>query len=136
MQIIETIQDVKDHLKAKIDKIETNSKIKIIVDLYSNISYFKKCYQLRSNIVKNGKGNLVTDFHINSFRWRNHFSELFDIHGLNYVKQTYIHTAEQLVPNPSASEDEMVTEKIKRHKSPGADQIPTNFIIAGNTKIV
>ena len=38
--------------------------------------------------------------------------------------QTEICTAEPLVPEPSAFEVEMAVEKIKRHESPGADQIP------------
>ena len=39
-------------------------------------------------------------------------------------RQTDIHTAEPLVPEPSAFKLDMAIEKIKRHKSPGTDQIP------------
>lgn len=35
------------------------------------------------------------------------------------VRQTEIHTAEPLVPEPSALEFEMAIEKLKRYKSPG-----------------
>jgi hypothetical protein len=35
------------------------------------------------------------------------------------------------VPQPSAFEVEMAIEKIKRHKSPGIDQIPAKLIKAG-----
>jgi hypothetical protein len=42
-----------------------------------------------------------------------------------------MHTAEPLVPGPRAFEDEMATEKLKRHKSPGTDQIPAKLIKAG-----
>jgi hypothetical protein len=35
------------------------------------------------------------------------------------------------VPEPSASEVEVVTGKLKRYKSPGVDQIPTELIQAG-----
>jgi len=34
------------------------------------------------------------------------------------------------VPNPSAYEDEMANEKIKRHKAPGIDHIPAELIKA------
>ena len=44
-----------------------------------------------------------------------------------------IRTAESLVPEPSALE--MVVEKIKRHKSPGIDQIPAQLIKAGGRTI-
>jgi hypothetical protein len=36
------------------------------------------------------------------------------------------------VPKPSAFEFEMATEKLKRHKSPGIDQIPAEFITSGS----
>jgi hypothetical protein len=63
-----------------------------------------------------------------------------NIHGVNdvrqtkvhtAVRQTKVHTAEPLVPEPSAFEDEMAIEKLKRHKSPGIDQIPAELIKAG-----
>jgi hypothetical protein len=42
-----------------------------------------------------------------------------------------IHTAESLVPEPNASEDDLAIEKLKSHKSPGFDQIPTELIKVG-----
>ena len=39
-----------------------------------------------------------------------HFSHLLNIHGVNDVRQTEIHTAEPLVPDPSAFKVEMATE--------------------------
>jgi len=44
-----------------------------------------------------------------------------NVHGTVDVRQTEIHTAEPLVPEPSAFELEMVTEKLKRHKLPGTN---------------
>jgi hypothetical protein len=64
-------------------------------------------------------------------RWRNHFSQLLNIHGVNYVRQTEVLMAEPLVPEASAFEVEMAIEKLKRHKSPGIDQIPAELIKAG-----
>jgi hypothetical protein len=46
-------------------------------------------------------------------RWRNYFSQLLNVHGDSDVKQTEIHTAEPLVPEPSAFEVEMAIEKLK-----------------------
>jgi mannosyltransferase OCH1-like enzyme len=44
------------------------------------------------------------------------------------VRQTEIHTAEPLVPEPSACEVEMTFENLRRHKSSGVDQIPAESI--------
>jgi hypothetical protein len=40
-------------------------------------------------------------------------------------------TAEQFVPEPSISEVEVGIGKLKRYRSPGADQIPAELIQAG-----
>jgi hypothetical protein len=47
------------------------------------------------------------------------------------VRQTKIHTAEPIVPQPSAFEVELAIKKIKRHKPPDIDQIPIELITAG-----
>jgi hypothetical protein len=39
--------------------------------------------------------------------------QLFSVHGVNYVRQTYMHTAEPLVPEPSTFEVEMDIENLK-----------------------
>jgi hypothetical protein len=67
--------------------------------------------------------------------WRNHFSQLFDAHGVNDVRQTEMHTAEPLMHEPSAFDFEMAIEKLKSHKSPGIDQISAELIKAGGRKI-
>jgi len=53
---------------------------------------------------------------------------MFNVHGVSDVRQTEIHTAEPLTPEPSAFGVEMAIEKLKRHKSPGIDQIPSEVI--------
>jgi hypothetical protein len=64
-------------------------------------------------------------------RWRNHFSQILNIQGTNDVRQTEIHSAETLVTEPSAFEFEMAIEELKRHRSPGIDQVPAEFIQQG-----
>ena len=64
----------KAYLKAKIEDLETNSKIKNIRDLYRGISDFKKGYQPRINIVKDEIGDLVTGSYSILARWRDYFS--------------------------------------------------------------
>jgi hypothetical protein len=98
------------YLKDKINELETNSKNKNIRKQYRGISDFKNGYQPRTNIVKDEKGDLVADCHSSLTRWRNYFSQLLNVHGDNDVRQTEIHTAEPLVPEPSAFEFEMAIE--------------------------
>jgi hypothetical protein len=52
---------------------------------------------------KDEKGDLVADSHSILARWRNYFSQLLNLHGVNNVRQTELHTAEPLVPEPSAT---------------------------------
>jgi hypothetical protein len=112
----EASRHVRDEKKANINELETNSKKKNISDLCRGISEFKKGYQPRTNVVKDEKSDVVADFHSILARWRNHVFQLLNLHGVNDVRQTEIHTAEPLVPKPSASEGEMAIEKLKRHK--------------------
>jgi len=84
--------------------------IKNIRDLYRGISDFKNGYQPRTNVLKEEKGDLVADSHSILARWRNHFSQLLNVHEFNHIRQTEIHTAEPLVPEPSAFEFELAIE--------------------------
>jgi len=52
-----------------------------------NNNGFKKGYQPRTNIVKDEKGDLFTDFHNISAVWRNLFSQLLNVHGVSQVRQ-------------------------------------------------
>jgi hypothetical protein len=56
-----------------------------IRDLYRGINDFMNGYETRTNIVKDKEGNLVTDSHSILVRWRNHFSQLWKLHGVNMV---------------------------------------------------
>ena len=100
--------------------------------MYRGINDFKKGYQLRCNIVKDEKGDFVADSHSTVARWRYYFSQLFNVH---LVGQAEIHTAELLVPEPSAAEVELAIDKLKSHKSPGIDQIPAELIKIGGRTI-
>ena len=62
-----------------------------------------KGYQPRTNIVKDEKGDLVTDSHSIMAWWRNYFSRLFNVHGVIDVRKASIHTAGPLVPELECS---------------------------------
>jgi hypothetical protein len=55
--------------------------------------------------------------------------------GVSDVKQTEIHTAEPLVPEPSSFEVEIAIEKLKRYKSLGIDQILAELIQSGGNTL-
>jgi len=62
-------------------------------------------------------------------------SKLLNVCVFHGVMQTEIRAAEPLVPESSALETEMATGKLKRHKSPGVDQIPAELIKVGGRTI-
>jgi hypothetical protein len=80
-------------------------------------------------IVKDEKGDVVTDCNSILIRWRTHFSQSLNIRD---VRHTEIHTAGPLVPEHRNFGVEMATEKLKGHKSPGTNQIPAELIKAGS----
>jgi len=76
----------KEYLKANIEELETDNKIKNITDLIRGISDFKKGYQFRTIIVKDENGDLVADSHNILAKWKKHFSRLLNVHGENDVR--------------------------------------------------
>ena len=77
----------KEHLKAKIDEFGINSKIKKNTRvLKRGINDFKKGSQLITYIVRHEKGDLVRDFQTILVWWRNHFCQLFNVHGFRDVR--------------------------------------------------
>ena len=58
-------------MRTKIEELEANCKIHNIRDLYRGTNDSKKGYQPRCNIVKDEKGDMVTDSHSIVGRWRN-----------------------------------------------------------------
>ena len=96
--------------------------------MYRGISDFKNGYQPRTNIVKDETDDLVTGSYSILARWREYFSQLLNVHGVQDVRQKATHTAETLVPEPSVFEFDLVIEKIKSHTSPGVDQVPAELI--------
>jgi hypothetical protein len=81
------------------------------------------------------KSDLVTDSPNILLTWKNHFSQVFNVQGVNDLRQTEIHTAEPLVLEQSAFEVEIAIEKLRSHKSPGMDQIPAELIKTEGRKI-
>jgi hypothetical protein len=74
-------------------------------DVYRGISDVKRRYHPKTNIVRDEKG---ADSHSILARWRNHFSQLLNVHGVNDGRQTKTNKAKL----PSAFSVEMAIEKL------------------------
>jgi hypothetical protein len=83
----------REYLKDKINELGSNSKNKNTRDLYRGINEFKKSYQTRTNLVKDGNGDLLADPHKILSRWKNYFCQLLKVHGVGAVRQTETRTA-------------------------------------------
>jgi hypothetical protein len=81
-------------------------------------------------VVKHKNGDLLAHSHILN-RWNNYFSQLLNVHRVSDIRQIEIYTAEPLVADPRHFEVEIAIAKMKKHKSPGRDQIPAELIQAG-----
>jgi hypothetical protein len=62
-----------------------------------------KGYQPRTNLIKDDNGDLLQDSH-SILNRQNCFYQLLNLHGVNDVRLTEIHTAVPLVPEPSSFE--------------------------------
>jgi hypothetical protein len=58
------------------------------------------------------------------------------VQNVSDVRQIEVHTAEQLVPGPSRLEVEIAIEKLKKYKSPGSDQSPSELIQVGGEMLL
>jgi hypothetical protein len=76
-------------VEIKIHELQTNSKNRNIRDLYRGICDFKNGYHLQTNIVKDEEGDLLADPHNILNKWnKNHSCQLFNVYGVNDVRQT------------------------------------------------
>jgi len=113
--------------------VEISKQIPIITlqqAFFSLLLFISSSCVFRTSVIlrREEKADLVIDSHSILARWRNCFSQLFNVHGVSDVRQKEIHTAEPLVPEPSAFKVEMAIEMLKRHKSTGVDEIPAELI--------
>jgi hypothetical protein len=102
-----------------------------IRDLYNGISFFKKGYQLRPKIINDEKGSLFSESDGVLARWRKHFSQPMNAHWINDIRQANIYSAGTPLTEKNDVVFDVAIEKLKRHKSPGMDQIPAEVIEAG-----
>jgi len=75
---------------SSITSINKKNKRQYQLHLQRHVQRIRKIYQPRTNIVKDEKGNFFTDSHSIMSRWRDHFSQLLNVHGVNDVRQMEI----------------------------------------------
>jgi hypothetical protein len=75
---------------------------------------YREGCQPRTNFVKNGKCDTLTDSHSILNWWKNNY-QLLNVQGVNYVRQNEINTAELLGTQPSALDIETPIEKLKQY---------------------
>jgi len=109
MQRHESCRHSREYLIGKINGIVTNRKNRNIRELYRGINEFWGCYQPMVTLIKDEKGHLLAETHSILNMWKNNFHQLFHMHGTNDVRQT---------------------EKLKRYKSQGSNNIPQDMIPA------
>jgi hypothetical protein len=61
---------------------------------------FERCYQCKSNLVKEENDDLLADSHNSLNRWKNNISQLLNVHNVNDFRQIEISAVEPLVPCP------------------------------------
>jgi hypothetical protein len=89
-------------LKDRIKELESNKKNKKIREIYKGINTFRKGYHLRTNLVRDERGELLADPHKILNTWKNYLRQLLNVNWSGGVRQTEMHTAEPFVPDPCA----------------------------------
>jgi hypothetical protein len=99
---------VMEYLKDKINELETNSKNKNILDLCRGVNEFRKGYRPRCNLLKGRNVDLLAGSHCILNRSKYFFYQLLNVHGVNDVWQTEVHT-----DKPKLFEIKITIEKLK-----------------------
>jgi hypothetical protein len=104
--------------------------------MYRGINKFKRGYQPRCNLVKDENGILRADSP-NILNWcYYYFSHLLNVDSVSDVMQIEIRTKEPLAPGSNPLEVEIAMTKLKKCKSAGSDQIPSEPIQAGGETLL
>ena len=69
----------RDYMKAKVNKLEENSKNKNILEMYKGVNKFKQDYQPRTCAIKKHDGTIVAGTTNILSRWEQFFSNLLNV---------------------------------------------------------
>ena len=126
----------REYLREKINDLEMNAKNRNIRELYQGIRIERKGFQARTNIIRNGNGDMIADSRSILDRWKNYFDQLLNVHAEQDIEDDDLQTAEILVTEPSVLEVEMAIDKLKMYKASGPDGIPAELIKSGGEKLI
>ena len=102
----------RDYMKAKVNKLEENSKNKNIREMYKGINEFKKGYQPRPFVIKKHDGAIVADITSILSRWEQFFNNLLNVAQSTRHEGSEVYTAVPDIPEPSLIEVELAIEKL------------------------
>jgi hypothetical protein len=77
---------------------------------------------------------LLADSHNILNRWKKYFPQ--NVHNVSDIMQIEVHMAEPLESGSSNLEVEIAIAKLKKYKSPGSDEIPSELIQAGGETLL
>ena len=103
-------------LKAKVNKLEENSKNKSIRKMCKGINEFKKCYQPRDYVINKDGSTIVADTASILSRREQFFSNLLNVQQISSHEGSEIYTAEPDIPESSLLEVELSIENKKNIK--------------------
>jgi hypothetical protein len=77
----------REYLKDRLNAVTTNSKNKIIRDLYRGANEFKRDYQARKSVMNDENSNLLADSCNILNMWKKYFSQLMNVQNVSNVRQ-------------------------------------------------
>ena len=86
----------REYLREKINDLEMNAKNRNIRELYQGIRVERKGFQARSNVFRNGNGDMIADSRSILNRWKNYFDQLLNVHAEQDIEDD-LQTAEILI---------------------------------------
>ena len=103
--------------------------------MYKGINEFKKGYQPCAYVIKKDDGTIMAEAANMLSRSEQFYSNLLNVNQSTNHEGSEIYTVEPDIPKPSLVEVELTVEKLKKHKTPGVDHIPSELIQACGDKL-
>ena len=119
------------------DKIEENMKNGNSKEAYSTLKTLTKTSQNKTNVIEDKEGNLLTESSAVLQRWTEYCNELYNyqLHpDPNIIKNSHRNEQERDPPILQTEIDDAI-KKLKKGKSPGIDNVPSELIKSGGEEL-
>ena len=124
-----TRQDKNNYLNEKCKEIETNRQCHNTRTMHKLIKEITTKPATRLSVIKDVNGNVLTESSQIKARWKEYCESLYEkddqISNVPPISSTYVDEPEILLSEVSAA-----LKKMKKHKSPGIDDIPAELLKA------